>query len=147
MSESISFEHAADFYDATRAVPNEVSAKLTTALLAELTRVGADSLLEVGVGTGRRPRRPRVAQGRHMGIVLDSDVSGVALVNRLIGEDVADLGDSLSGKPAELVSVTDAQEPRAGDTLDLGAQLTQDGFRQLRAPAPRVFRHPKRLGR
>ena len=62
MSESISFEHAADFYDATRAVPDEVSAKLTTALLAELSRIGADSLLDVGVGTGRISR-PLMARG------------------------------------------------------------------------------------
>ena len=56
MSESISFEHAADFYDPTRAVPDEISAQLTEALLAELARIGADNILEVGVGTGRISR-------------------------------------------------------------------------------------------
>ena len=56
MSESISFERAADFYDATRALPDNVAAKLTEALLAELTRIDADRVLEVGVGTGRISR-------------------------------------------------------------------------------------------
>ncbi|MCH7579866.1 MAG: methyltransferase domain-containing protein [Chloroflexi bacterium] len=56
MSESISFERAADFYDATRALPDNVAAKLTEALLTELSRLGADRVLEVGVGTGRISR-------------------------------------------------------------------------------------------
>ena len=56
MSESISFERAADFYDATRALPDEVANKLTEALLAELASIGADRILEVGVGTGRISR-------------------------------------------------------------------------------------------
>ena len=56
MSESISFERAADFYDATRALPDEVADKLTEALLAELSNVGADRVLEVGIGTGRISR-------------------------------------------------------------------------------------------
>ncbi len=56
MSESISFDRAADFYDATRALPDEVADKLTEALLAELSSAGAGRLLEVGVGTGRISR-------------------------------------------------------------------------------------------
>ena len=56
MSESVSFDRAADFYDATRALPDEVAAKLTEALLAELARIGTDRVLEVGVGTGRISR-------------------------------------------------------------------------------------------
>ena len=56
MSESVSFDRAAEFYDATRALPDDVAAKLTEALLAELSRIGADRVLEVGVGTGRISR-------------------------------------------------------------------------------------------
>ncbi len=56
MSESVSFDRAADFYDATRALPDEVAAQLTEALLAELARIDADRVLEVGVGTGRISR-------------------------------------------------------------------------------------------
>ncbi len=68
MSESISFEHAAGFYDATRALPDEVASKLTGALLNELTSISADRVLEVGVGTGRISR-PLMARGiRVMGV-------------------------------------------------------------------------------
>ncbi len=56
MPESINFDRAADFYDATRALPDTVAAKLTDALLAEREAVHADSVLEVGVGTGRISR-------------------------------------------------------------------------------------------
>ena len=62
MSESISFERAADFYDKTRALPDEVANKLTEALFAELSNAGAESVLEVGVGTGRISR-PLMARG------------------------------------------------------------------------------------
>jgi len=53
---SLSFDHAADFYDATRALPADVAAKLTEAILHELAEARADRLLEVGVGTGRIAR-------------------------------------------------------------------------------------------
>ena len=62
---SVSFDHAADIYDATRALPPEVARALTQALMGELEAARATSVLEVGVGTGRiaRPlaeRGPRV---------------------------------------------------------------------------------------
>lgn len=56
MSASVSFDRAADTYDATRALPTEVASRLTEALLAELGRAGTDRLLEVGIGTGRIAR-------------------------------------------------------------------------------------------
>ena len=56
MSESVSFDRAADFYDATRALPDAAAAQLTEALLTELARIGTDRVLEVGVGTGRISR-------------------------------------------------------------------------------------------
>ena len=56
MPDSISFDRAASFYDATRALPDAAAAKLTDALEAERDAVGADSVLEVGVGTGRISR-------------------------------------------------------------------------------------------
>ena len=54
--ESVSFDRAADFYDATRAVPPHVANALTEALLAELEKSGTDRVLEIGVGTGRIAR-------------------------------------------------------------------------------------------
>ena len=51
---SLSFDRAASFYDATRALPPDISAALTDAIMAELGP-GA-RLLEIGVGTGRISR-------------------------------------------------------------------------------------------
>jgi len=85
MSESISFEHAADFYDATRALPDEVAAKLTDALMRELARVGADRLLEVGVGTGRISR-PLMRHGIR--------VTGCDISSAMMGRLRAELDDS-----------------------------------------------------
>ncbi|MGA2286495.1 MAG: class I SAM-dependent methyltransferase [Dehalococcoidia bacterium] len=56
MAGSIGFDRAADTYDMTRALPQEVAQKLTDALLAEIRAAGADRILEVGVGTGRISR-------------------------------------------------------------------------------------------
>lgn len=53
---NISFDHAADIYDVTRALPEDVAHKLTDALVAGLAAVGADHALEVGIGTGRIAR-------------------------------------------------------------------------------------------
>ncbi len=53
---SVSFDHAADVYDTTRALPPEIVEKQTAAILAELRTTGADRLLEVGIGTGRISR-------------------------------------------------------------------------------------------
>ena len=48
---AVSFDRAADFYDATRALDPEVHARLTSMLVAELA--GRGTCLEIGVGTGR----------------------------------------------------------------------------------------------
>ena len=48
---SISFDRAADFYDKTRALSPEATAKIRDLLIGELDRRGR--ALEVGVGTGR----------------------------------------------------------------------------------------------
>ncbi len=56
MEGSISFDRAADTYDETRALPQEVAQKLTDALLVEIQAAGADRILEVGIGTGRIAR-------------------------------------------------------------------------------------------
>jgi ubiquinone/menaquinone biosynthesis C-methylase UbiE len=53
---SISFNDAADFYDATRALRQEVAPDLIAALVRELRTVGAAPVLEAGVGTGRIAR-------------------------------------------------------------------------------------------
>ncbi len=96
MSESISFERAADFYDATRALPAEVATKLNEALLKELASIGADRVLEVGVGTGRISR-PLMARGvRVLGVDIASAMMGT-LRDQLGPEHIAPdlmLGDA-----------------------------------------------------
>jgi len=51
LSEPISFDRAADYYDATRALPDDARVALTEVLAAELA--GRGPCLEIGVGTGR----------------------------------------------------------------------------------------------
>jgi SAM-dependent methyltransferase len=53
---SVSFDHAADVYDTTRALPPEIVARQAEAILTELRAARADRLLEVGIGTGRCSR-------------------------------------------------------------------------------------------
>jgi ubiquinone/menaquinone biosynthesis C-methylase UbiE len=47
----VSFDRAADYYDATRALPSEVARQVADVLSSEL--VGKELCLEIGVGTGR----------------------------------------------------------------------------------------------
>jgi SAM-dependent methyltransferase len=53
---SVSFDDAADVYDATRGLEPHIVAKQTEALLDVLRERGIDRLLEIGVGTGRITR-------------------------------------------------------------------------------------------
>lgn len=72
---SVSFDNAADVYDATRALPPEIAAKQTEALLTELRAIGSDRLLEIGIGTGRIAR-PLMERGVR--------VTGVDLAPRMV---------------------------------------------------------------
>jgi ubiquinone/menaquinone biosynthesis C-methylase UbiE len=56
----MSFDRAADYYDATRALPADVHARITDMLAAEVVPRGTG--LEIGVGTGRIAL-PLVAEG------------------------------------------------------------------------------------
>lgn len=74
--DSVNFDRAAAFYDATRALPDESMARLTDLLAAELA--GRQPCLEIGVGSGRfaLPLRAR-------GItIVGTDISG-AMLRRL----------------------------------------------------------------
>jgi SAM-dependent methyltransferase len=53
---SVSFDRAADIYDATRALPDEIAAAVTEALLREIGAIDDGRVLEVGIGTGRIAR-------------------------------------------------------------------------------------------
>ena len=81
-SESVSFDRAADFYDATRSLPPDVAREQTALLHSELD--GGGPVLEVGVGTGRisapladRHRIVGVDLSREMLRVLAAKESGV----------------------------------------------------------------------
>ena len=80
---SVSFDHAADSYDATRALPPEIAAKQTEAVLAELRAAGAGQLLEVGIGTGRCSR-PLMERGMR--------VAGVDIAPRMLARLREQLG-------------------------------------------------------
>jgi ubiquinone/menaquinone biosynthesis C-methylase UbiE len=56
LSGSVSFDRAADIYDATRALPDAVERSITDALSSEIAAAGTDHVLEIGVGTGRISR-------------------------------------------------------------------------------------------
>jgi ubiquinone/menaquinone biosynthesis C-methylase UbiE len=56
MSQSISFDRAAHFYDETRKLADPIAAAVTDAILLELRAVGAGKVLEIGIGTGRISR-------------------------------------------------------------------------------------------
>ena len=74
--ESVNFDRAAGFYDATRALPATAMAQLTGLLAAELA--GRQPCVEIGVGTGRFALPLRAA-----GIAMaGTDISG-AMLRRL----------------------------------------------------------------
>jgi SAM-dependent methyltransferase len=94
--ESVNFDRAADYYDATRSLPGAAMAAMTDVLAAELG--DRQPCLEIGVGTGRiaLPLRAR-------GIELaGADISG-AMLRRLLanaaswGDGDADGGNSGAG--------------------------------------------------
>ena len=79
MSESVSFDRAAGYYDRTRDVPDELMARLIPALMAELPREG--TTLEVGIGTGRIAL-PLARQGvRLVGVDLSREMLRRLVVN------------------------------------------------------------------
>ena len=85
-SESVSFDRAAGFYDATRGLPPEVAQAQTALLLAELGDADRP-VLEIGVGTGRistplaeRHRIVGIDLSREMLRVLAGKRSGVVAV-------------------------------------------------------------------
>ncbi|HEV2476470.1 MAG TPA: class I SAM-dependent methyltransferase [Candidatus Dormibacteraeota bacterium] len=72
MTESVSFDRAADYYDRTRAVADSVMAQLIPLLVAEIPR--GERCLEIGIGTGRIAL-PLVDEGvRVAGVDISSEM-------------------------------------------------------------------------
>ncbi|HVP05508.1 MAG TPA: class I SAM-dependent methyltransferase [Dehalococcoidia bacterium] len=79
MKESINFDRAATYYDATRKLPDDVAEGITRALLAEVRAAGTDRLLEVGIGTGRMARPLMRAGLRMVGVDISAEMMGQLL--------------------------------------------------------------------
>jgi SAM-dependent methyltransferase len=95
---SINFDRAAGIYDATRRLPDAVSAEITDGLLQEIRAAGADRVLEVGIGTGRMAR-PLMQQGVRMVGVDISQQMMTRLLGQLTPEHIAPdllLGDAMA---------------------------------------------------
>lgn len=76
MKESINFNRAATFYDATRKLRDDIADQITHALLAQIRGAGADRVLEVGIGTGRMAR-PLMREGVQMvGVDISTEMMG-----------------------------------------------------------------------
>jgi ubiquinone/menaquinone biosynthesis C-methylase UbiE len=98
----VSFDRAADYYDATRGLPLDVREAVADILAAELS--GPGPCLEIGVGTGR--------------IALPIHARGVALIGAdisavMLGRLVANAGGRL---PFPLLLADAMRLPVAGDT-------------------------------
>jgi len=94
MGNSINFDPAADFYDATRTFPEGVDIQVAASLLADMTP--KTSLLEVGIGTGRISR-PLIEQG--------ANVTGVDISARMLARLRNNLAE---GSPEIRLAIADA---------------------------------------
>lgn len=82
---SACFDRAADFYDATRGLPAVVQDQVIDGIVAGISRVGANDVLEVGIGTGRMAR-PLAERGVR--------VCGVDIAPRMLAKLTEQLGPS-----------------------------------------------------
>ena len=103
--DSISFDRAAEFYDATRGFPEGVANRVAISLLSALSP-GA-SLLEIGVGTGR------IAIPLSVNL---ADVTGVDISPRMLARLRFNLPDGIHGP--DLVLGDGVKLPFPGGTFD-----------------------------
>jgi len=101
---AMSFDRAADFYDATRALPAHVHARLTALLVSELA--GRSPCLEIGVGTGRIAL-PLLAAG--------VELMGVDIAPKMLGRLVDNNGGR---RPCPLCVADVTVLPVAGPSFD-----------------------------
>jgi ubiquinone/menaquinone biosynthesis C-methylase UbiE len=91
LKESINFDRAAGFYDATRKLPDNTGEAITQALLREIRAAGADRVLEVGIGTGRIAR-PLMREGvRMVGVDISREMMGQLREQLTTGHTTPDL--------------------------------------------------------
>lgn len=94
--DSISFDFAADFYDATRGFPPGVGTEIADSLLSKLEN--RSSILEVGVGTGRI-LLPLVEQGERL---PDYRILGVDISLRMLSRLRSKIHSGLLAPPLVL---------------------------------------------
>lgn len=105
MSQSVSFDRAADYYDATRGFPPGVEHEVAQAFVRAGTLTRDVRLLEIGIGTGRiaLPLSPHV--GEYIGV----DIS-LAMMDKLRAR--------MDGHPIRLLQADAAHLPLADSTFD-----------------------------
>src|ERR1700682_1371154 len=102
MSESVSFDRAAGYYDRTRALPDSLMARVMPLLLAEIPQDGR--CLEIGIGTGRIALPLAGGGGAMVGIDISREMLRPLIAN--------------ARRSAPRVLIADAtQLPFAGDTF------------------------------
>jgi ubiquinone/menaquinone biosynthesis C-methylase UbiE len=106
VTQSISFDRAADTYDETRGLPDDIAQKQAETLVAEIERAGAARVLEVGIGTGRIAR-PLAARGVR--------VSGIDISTRMMARLRAQVEPSFA--PVDLLLGDATRLPLAEATV------------------------------
>lgn len=71
MAESVAFDRAADYYDATRAFPSGVEQEAAAAIVRAGKLTNSSRVLEIGIGTGRIA----LPLARHVGEIYGIDLS------------------------------------------------------------------------
>ncbi|HSP56435.1 MAG TPA: class I SAM-dependent methyltransferase [Dehalococcoidia bacterium] len=102
---SLSFDRAASYYDATRALQPDLARQLTDALEREIRRAGG-RVLEPGIGTGRIAR-PLMERGIH--------VTGVDISPKMLHQLVAQL--TAAHTPPDLILGDTTRLPLAGGSF------------------------------
>lgn len=100
----VSFDRAADYYDATRGLPGDIAKSVADVLSSELS--GAELCLEIGVGTGRIAL-PLAERG--------IDLVGIDLAPSMLARPLANAGGSL---PFPLVTGDVTSLPLAAASVD-----------------------------
>ncbi len=136
MTQSVSFDRAADYYDATRGFPPGIEQKVAQAFVRAGSLAPDARLLEIGIGTGRiaLPLSPHV--GEYVGVDI-----AIAMMDKLRAR--------IDGHPIRLIQADAAHLPLASGAFDAAVavhvfHLVGDAAAVLRELA-RVLRPGARL--
>ena len=142
MSDSIAFDRAAEYYDATRGLSEE-GVRHTTEALAEVFR-GAGPILEVGVGTGQVALPLHDAGVRVMGVDLSRPMLS-KLLAKAGGAPAVPVGGGRCDQPALRRRRVRRRLPAVGAAPDPGLASRRARDRAHPRPGKHVRRGPRRL--